>query len=415
MTERYLLFDSLDGDRVTLAADFAAFFKAIAGTGFISNFQAELEVTENNPQDMSVLISEGAAMLEGYYYQIYDEAKEISISAADATNDRIDRIVIRLDLPNRLIEADVLTGTPAASPTAPSLTRDSDTYEISLAQILVAANTTDITTGDITDERADDSVCGSAHHPGAVNLYGDTMRGDLDMNNNQMKDIRRLFFTSRYGQAGEVIGITESGTTGELLFSVYDADKNFVELVGAINKDSILREDRFQGLNNPNRINIGPTTADGEKYFEPSGSGFRIKYDVPSYLFVGETTVAFYMNSDPVHIFRENGSKSGGSIKIDGKLWGMSPTDSPRSLIEDVFFGINVDGRTEVMLDKRLAAAVASYNLMVSNQKIKIAEKRADRFILEGDGVTDVSLQGVRYDTTEQYYVDMAAISKGAE
>jgi hypothetical protein len=64
---------------------------------------------------------------------------------------------MRLDIPNRLIELAIKKGTTEA----PALTRvDGGVWELSLAQIAVTAGTTSITQADITDERADTSVCG---------------------------------------------------------------------------------------------------------------------------------------------------------------------------------------------------------------------------------------------------------------
>ncbi|MDD2300597.1 MAG: hypothetical protein PHU69_13305 [Fermentimonas sp.] len=82
---------------------------------------------------------------------------------ADATNPRIDRVVARLSVSvNQSVTFAIKTGTPAANPSAPALTRTSETYEISLARIAVGAGVTSIGAGDITDERGDATVCGVA-------------------------------------------------------------------------------------------------------------------------------------------------------------------------------------------------------------------------------------------------------------
>ena len=55
----------------------------------------------------------------------------------------------------------VKSGQASTSPTAPALTRTTGgTWELSLAQIYVAAGATSIAQSDITDERANTSVCG---------------------------------------------------------------------------------------------------------------------------------------------------------------------------------------------------------------------------------------------------------------
>lgn len=75
------------------------------------------------------------------------------IGTANASNPRIDRVIIRLDWTANTIQLAVLRGTPATSPTAPALTQNSSRWEISLAQILVGANVSTIVAGNVTDER----------------------------------------------------------------------------------------------------------------------------------------------------------------------------------------------------------------------------------------------------------------------
>ena len=55
---------------------------------------------------------------------------------------------------------ELLQGTPAASPAAPTLTNNTLKRQISLAQIYVAAAASKLTSANITDERLDKSVCG---------------------------------------------------------------------------------------------------------------------------------------------------------------------------------------------------------------------------------------------------------------
>ena len=68
---------------------------------------------------------------------------------------------MRLDtVTNLKISIEVLTGTPAAEPTAPTLTQTASTYEISLAQVLVAAEATSVNDANITDEREYAAISG---------------------------------------------------------------------------------------------------------------------------------------------------------------------------------------------------------------------------------------------------------------
>lgn len=87
---------------------------------------------------------------------------QLQPTIANATLPRIDRVVISwettdyVDLPT----VTILAGTPASSPTPPTLTNNNLMRQISLARIRIPAGATQITSDMITDERLDESVCG---------------------------------------------------------------------------------------------------------------------------------------------------------------------------------------------------------------------------------------------------------------
>lgn len=87
-------------------------------------------------------------------------AKTMQLATANANYPRIDRIVIRYSKSESKVYLAVKSGTAASSPSAPAVTRTSDTYEISLAQIRVNAGATSISASNITDERLNNDVCG---------------------------------------------------------------------------------------------------------------------------------------------------------------------------------------------------------------------------------------------------------------
>lgn len=86
----------------------------------------------------------------------------LPIDVAHESLNRIDRVIVDWQTTNYVAypEIKILKGTPASSPTPPALTRTSTRQQISLAQIRVNAGTTEITSGLITDERLNGSVCG---------------------------------------------------------------------------------------------------------------------------------------------------------------------------------------------------------------------------------------------------------------
>jgi hypothetical protein len=102
---------------------------------------------------MQVKVQPGAAGIRGFYYDS-DAILTKSIAAANATNPRIDRVVLRLDAPLNTISVAVVQGTPAASPAVPSLTQtDGGVWELPLAQVRVNAAVSTIQSSNVTDER----------------------------------------------------------------------------------------------------------------------------------------------------------------------------------------------------------------------------------------------------------------------
>ncbi|MCL4418375.1 MAG: hypothetical protein M1365_17105 [Actinobacteria bacterium] len=132
---------------------FAEVLKKIFTDGVFTGILNTLAVVETDPVALAVRVNSGEAWIQGFWYQNTAYLTK-SLAAADPTNPRIDRVVLRLDtVTNFKISIEVLTGTPAVSPTAPALTQTASTYEISLAQVSVLANATSVNNAKITDER----------------------------------------------------------------------------------------------------------------------------------------------------------------------------------------------------------------------------------------------------------------------
>lgn len=96
---------------------------------------------------------------EGYSI-VKTEADTLTLSVADATRPRIDRIVLRYDAAARKTLLQVLEGSPDSNPTAPAISRTALVYDLVLCDILRPAGSTSITAGNLTDTRLDESLCG---------------------------------------------------------------------------------------------------------------------------------------------------------------------------------------------------------------------------------------------------------------
>lgn len=123
----------------------------------------DLAVTQNGTPNMSVNVAAGGAFIrgtqstvQGAYHLANDASVNVAISAADATNPRRDLVIAQVrdayySGSTKDARITVVTGTPAASPSDPSLS--SYPNALVLARVAVAATVTSITTANITDLR----------------------------------------------------------------------------------------------------------------------------------------------------------------------------------------------------------------------------------------------------------------------
>ena len=154
---------------------------SLTGTGVVN--PGDLAVSQNGTPNMSVNVAQGQAVVpgtlgaagvfgtnltaqtgytgptasftqQGCYYDYNNATVNLTISAADPTNPRID--LVCLSNPDAQYSGasntpvlQVITGTPAPSPSPPTVPASS----LVLAQIAVAANASSIVTANISDQR----------------------------------------------------------------------------------------------------------------------------------------------------------------------------------------------------------------------------------------------------------------------
>lgn len=147
-------------DRAVDSAFLRDFYKAYWSDGVFYDPTTSFQVTAAGA-GMALQVAPGKAQIQGAF-AIETAVQGLSVTAADTTNNRVDAVVLRLDLSldKRNIELAVLKGTPAADPVAPALTRNSTVWELGLANIAVRKNVSTLTQQDITDTRLDPQRCG---------------------------------------------------------------------------------------------------------------------------------------------------------------------------------------------------------------------------------------------------------------
>lgn len=181
MAEIYCPFESINTgtasepayDRAITAEDERTFNKLRYTNGVFSSVGSGLSVSANN--NMTVTVGTGGAHIEGALY--YNSAPiALSVEAADAALNRIDRVVLQFNtsVSVRSVRALIRTGTAATNPVAPELRRESNLYEIALADVYVGKGKASISQSAITDQRLNSALCGFvvAAVPASVDTTG---------------------------------------------------------------------------------------------------------------------------------------------------------------------------------------------------------------------------------------------------
>lgn len=202
-------------DRAVDSAFLRRFYKAYWDDGVFYKPSTSFAVTATGT-GMNVQVQPGMAQVQGAFC-LEDTVQTLPIAAADASLNRIDSVVLRLDLSldKRDISLAVVRGVAAVSPVAPALTRNNTTWELGIANVLVSAGAGVITQRDVEDTRLDDTRCGAV---------AQTV-GELDTSG---------FFaqlTAMIARLREEIGEVETGTAA-MLRSVYDPDSKVSDAGG---------------------------------------------------------------------------------------------------------------------------------------------------------------------------------------
>ena len=170
--EKSSFFNSVSGDRVYKAEDWASYFAPLVGNGVCPVPLSGLQVVSGSR--MTVTIRAGKAWINGYFYYNTSDLS-VTLATADGVLDRIDRIVLRWDLTARSITTKIKSSQTSSRPSAPALQRDAEIYELALADIYVSAGTISISQSAITDRRYNAELCGPSRplaHAGAHHVGG---------------------------------------------------------------------------------------------------------------------------------------------------------------------------------------------------------------------------------------------------
>lgn len=148
-------------DREYSAAVFAHYFSLLVKNGVFPDPSTGMQVKASSSPDMHVSVQPGSGWINGYYITVPDDSPEVlTVPTANPSLSRIDSVIMGLNYVEREIQLYIKSGAVSASPSAVSLQRDNDLYEMELAQITVAAGVASISQANITDMRQNTSRCG---------------------------------------------------------------------------------------------------------------------------------------------------------------------------------------------------------------------------------------------------------------
>lgn len=148
MTQSSWPFETQD----TTETQYSYLFDRLKSSG-VAGFPTDtaLKVTGDS-SGMNVKVAVGFAIVRGFMYQ--SDAIVTNAISASSSNPRIDLVVLRLDPSANSIVQAVVTGTPAATPTVPSLTQTATgIYELEIGRVTVPALATVIAAGNVSDTR----------------------------------------------------------------------------------------------------------------------------------------------------------------------------------------------------------------------------------------------------------------------
>lgn len=142
------------------AADVAAYLAGLTSGVFSSAEDFPVTAADG----LTVTVGAGRGWVHPSRFTGYSitkrEADTLTMPLADPSLPRIDRIVMRYDAGARAASLQVLQGTASSTLTAPAISRTELIYDLCLAEITRPAGSTAVTTGQITDTRLDEKLCG---------------------------------------------------------------------------------------------------------------------------------------------------------------------------------------------------------------------------------------------------------------
>ena len=144
-------------DRVYNSDQISDMFEGLISDGIYESVGDAMVVTAAG--GMNIQIGTGRMVIDGKWLK-NDSKFDLTLAPSNLQLNRWSAIVARLDRSNRLIEIVEKAGTAATSPAKPVMINNDSIVEKCLAHVYVKAGTSEISQTNITDTRANTSLCG---------------------------------------------------------------------------------------------------------------------------------------------------------------------------------------------------------------------------------------------------------------
>lgn len=223
-------------DRMYQAEFFSRYFSSFISNGVFGGDSTSFQVVENS--GMSLRVKGGRAFINGYFCYS-DEDIILNLDESDGLEDRIDRIVLQLNLSDREISLKILKGDIKTPPEATEITRSGDIYELAIADILIEAGTPNIENSKITDLRLNNELCGFVTHV-LEKVDTTTLYNQIQEDLKEFKEVEEANFLKWFEDIKSKLN--ENAVSEHIATSIFDEN-------GVHDLRYNREEEKFQGFN----------------------------------------------------------------------------------------------------------------------------------------------------------------------
>lgn len=251
-------------DRAVTSAPLRKLIKKMFSDGVLPNPSTNMQVAAGT--GMNVIVYPGFACCNGCM-KLEESQRTLAVQASNTAYDRIDTVVLRLNDNDseRICDFYILEGTPATSPVRPTLTRSESVWELGLADLFIAKNSTDLSNQRITDTRYETARCGimsSVSQFDTTTLYNQ-IQADLE----NFRNVSQAEFTEWFEEIKGQLSEDPAGNLQNQIGNLNNLGTATKEnIVAAVNEVKEISNSHTESINSAmSQANSAATTANTAK------------------------------------------------------------------------------------------------------------------------------------------------------